>query len=713
MATLTQYLGIRDGVTGPLRKMAAAANALMQRQNAAAEAIGRTERAADSMGSSAGRARGAMSVMANGLSAIAGAASGAEEKLNRLRERMEQPPGKSGGGFFSSMAGQFAIGNILADTAMRAMSAGMEKISGVVSRADAFSGMKARLEDIAGGQAEAVELNNQIYASALRARGSYVTLAESVSKIGLAAREAFPDAKEIVPFVENVQKLFAIGGTGAEEQRSAMLQLTQALGSGRLQGDELRSISEAAPMLNQMIAKYMGVSVGQIKEMGAKGQITAGIIKNAMLSATDEINEKFEKIPRKWQDVWTEAATRAERALQAVYTKITELADSDAARGFVSVAAAAVEVLGAAVLGVFNIAARLYDVFAEYGNFITPVILTLAAAFAASKVHILESAAAFALNTAATVAHTAASAAETAAIIALEIAQNGLNAALAACPLTWILYGIIALVGVFYLAVAAVNRFAGTSISATGLIAAGFMNLYVSMRNTIAWAWNMVLSFAEFLLNVFVDPLTATRNLFANIWNGIVDLVGSSVKGILDMIAKIPGISKVIDVSGINIDDYKIGVKPVVNGADLSKYRMQTLDYGKEAGRAYNAAANWSFKDMLPKLPGTEQMPHVDMPEIPELGAGSGLAGVRDGIDKVADNTKAIKESMDIVDEDLKFYRDMAEQEAINRYTTAKVDIKVENQNNIASDVDAEGMVTRLITQLGEAMNAGGEAVRE
>lgn len=694
MATLTQYLKLMDGVSGPLKKMAGAAQNLMNRQDAAAAAIERTESAANSLAKKSGRTSSVLNKMANGVTGIADAALRAESALNGMMGKFRKVPDSGGGGFLSSTIGQFAVGNIIGDMIMRGTEMALDKISGMVAKADMYSGMQARLEMIAGSQAEAVRLNDQIYASALRARGSYETMADSVSKIGLSAREAFPDPREIVPFVENVQKLFTIGGTGAEEQKNAMLQLTQALGSGRLQGDELRSIAEAAPMLNQVIADYMGVSIGEIKQLGAEGKITADIIKNTMLSATDEINAKFDQIPLKWQDVWTNITTRGDRALMPVYTAISDMANSPAAMAFADNAVLAVQVFSAALLGLMNNAEYLYNIFNRYDAFIVPVLWMIVAAMAASRAQTL-------LAAGAAGAHAVASAAETAAIIALTVAQDGLNVAMAANPWTWILYGIIAVVGAIYLGVAAVNEYADTNISATGLIAAAFMTAYAIISNIIAGQWNMFISFAEFLANVFVDPVSATYNLFANIWNGIVDLVGVAIENIIGMIAEIPGISKVVDIdTNFKAADYKLDLKKIDGGVDLSDYRMGMLDYGNEADWAYNAAANWSFGDMLPELPGVD----------PVSGA-SELSGIKDGIDNVAGNTKAIKDAMDIVDEDLKFYRDMAEQEVINRYTTARVDIKVENQNNIASEVDADGMITHLIDQLGEAMDAGGEAV--
>lgn len=174
------------------------------------------------------------------------------------------------GSVLKSVTGQFALANIAAAAAMKAADF-ISQIPGKLAKAsDEYAGIQARLQMVAGSAQAASDMNDRIFASAMRARGSYEGMLSNVSKIAMTAKEAFPDPKQVVPFVEGIQKLFTIGGTGVEEQKNAMLQLTQALGSGRLQGDEFRSIAEAAPMIEQMIAKEMGVTQGKLKELSSK-----------------------------------------------------------------------------------------------------------------------------------------------------------------------------------------------------------------------------------------------------------------------------------------------------------------------------------------------------------------------------------------------------------------------------------------------------------
>lgn len=149
------------------------------------------------------------------------------------------------------------------------------------------------------------QLQDMIFQSAQRSRGNFLDQSQTVSKLGILAPNAFKGSEEIVNFSELMSKSFKIGGASQQEQSAGMYQLTQAMASGRLQGDEFRSIMENAPMLAQAISKYMGVSVGTLREMSSEGKITADVIKNAMFYAAADINEKFNAIPKTFGDAVT------------------------------------------------------------------------------------------------------------------------------------------------------------------------------------------------------------------------------------------------------------------------------------------------------------------------------------------------------------------------------------------------------------------------
>lgn len=467
-------------------------------------------------------------------------------------------------GYAAEKAGLFKsilAGNIVGNVIMRGLDSIAGSISGAVALADEYTSLNARLALVAGSQSNVAALNDMIYESAQRARGGYMDMAKAVASLSVNARDAFPDPRKTVQFMEGMQKLFVIGGASKENQQFAMLQLQQSLASGRLQGDEFRSITENAPILQDMIAKTMKVSRGELKQLSAQGEITADIIKRAIFENMDEINDKFESMPKRWSDHFTDFKNVVLKSFAPIAERINRLANSEGVRSMFSMLKNGVKSIMPVFYAVIGGVERFVNVFTagistvasfvqNHSLLMQMALIALGGYLAFVGTMALVSAGQMALAAISMAAKTAADWLETAALIALTVAQDGLNAALYACPLTWIVGAIIAVIAVLYAAVAAVNYFAGTSISATGIIFGAFMLLFSSIWNRIAFTVNMFVSLAEFIGNVFVDPLNATYNLFADIWNGVVDLVGQAVAAIVDMIAQIPGMSKL----GISTD---------------------------------------------------------------------------------------------------------------------------------------------------------------
>ena len=306
------------------------------------------------------------------------------------------------------------------------------------------------------------ELEAKVMASAQRSRAYYMDTAAAVAKLGTNARDAFTNMDEVIAFSELVNKSFVIGGAGAQEQSAAMLQLTQAMASGVLRGEELNSIFENAPGIIQSIAKYLDVPIGQIRTMASEGQITADIVKNAMFEAAGDIERNFSNIPKTWEQIWTGMKNKALSIFAPILNKLNQIADSSkfetVSNGVIGALAAIASVATVVLDLLINGASWVVDNW----SWLSPVIYGVAAALgvyygaqlAANTVGLISKgvhiamAGAKMIQLAATGALTAATAAETAQ-------QYGLNAALYACPLVWIIILIIALVALFYAAVAA------------------------------------------------------------------------------------------------------------------------------------------------------------------------------------------------------------------------------------------------------------------
>ena len=694
MATIKQMFELMDGVSPVLNKIDRTVDKTIGKFDRAAKAASGMETAAE--------------VGANGVRIGAERAASPIHLLGGLVDGLNQKLRSAGDGVFgklrtglSGMVGQFALATIAANAFMSALS----YISGLPERltraSDAYAGIQARLRMVAGGAQQAAELNDLIYVSAQRARGSYEEMADSVSKIAMTAKKAFPDARDVVPFMEGIQKLFVIGGTGVEQQKNAMLQLTQALGSGKLQGDEFRSIAEAAPLIEQMVARYMQIDPGQLKAISSEGKITADILRNSILTNLDLIEEQFGNMGRTWEQNMQVIKNAGQRAFAPVFAEINALANSEAGQTFANAVVWGLHIAAAAILGVINNVKWLGGVIADHGALIEPILMGLGIAFLALGTSAAASGSMAALGA---MKHAAALAVETAAKLASIAAQEGLNAALYACPLTWIIGLIVALVAVFYLAVAAVNYFAGTSISATGIIFGVFAWLFTQIANLVKLQINIFIGFANFLGSVFQDPLGAIYNLFVDIWNGVSEYVGMAVNGIIDMINAIPGMDKIRTFDHVEVP--ALERKEIVNAA----FRIDPLAYGNaayNAEQAYDFGANMTFPGLSEGL-----MPSA-APYVP------GNATPYDGSEdlgksgrETADNTGAIKEAMEISDEDLKYLREAAEQEAINQYTTATVQIDMGGvNNNISNGMDLDGVMTFMTDGLLEAMAAGAEAV--
>lgn len=610
----------------------------------------------------------------------------------------------------------------------------IQTLSTALNLSDQLTSTTARLNLMNDGLQTTQDLQNMIYLSAERARGSYQATADAVSKLGLMAGDAFGSSEEIIAFMEQVNKQFTIAGTEAAGIDAAMLQLTQAMGSGVLRGEEYNSILEQAPNIIQAIADYMEVPKGQLKDMAAEGQITADIVKAAMFAAADETNAKFESMPKTFSQIWTSFQNTALMAFQPVLQRMNEIANSEAFQEFVNNAIEGLSMVAGIALEIFDLLVGVAGAVADNWSWLSPIIYGVAAALAVyygwqlavnainaitKGIHIAMAIAQM-IHAAATGALTAATAAEIAA-------QNGLNAALYACPIVWIIVLIIALIALFYAAVAAVNKFAGTSVSATGIICGAFMvaaafigNLFVTMINFVidifVVLWNFIAAFANFFANVFTDPVGAVARLFFD----LVDTVLSLLQSLASAIDTIFGSNLAGAVQGWRdslsgwVDDTFGKGTEVMAQLNADDMHLGRFEYGSawDAGYSFGEGIDESIANFDPSSLFDTNVPGAD--DYANLGNyGSGIGGIGSGVDDIAGNTGKIADSMDITEEDLKYLRDIAEQEAINRFTTAEITIEQTNHNTVSGKMDLDGIVSGLTDAANEAVDKIAEGVHE
>lgn len=417
-----------------------------------------------------------------------------------------------------------------------------------VDLSDSLVSMRARLDRMNDGLQTTQELETMIYQSAQRSRGSFTDTMGLVSQLGTMAGDAFSSSKEIVQFAEQLNKQLAMSGASGASAQAAILQLEQGLASGVLRGDELNSVMEQAPALAKSIADYMKVSVGELREMGSKGQITADIVKNALFAAAKDTNAEFEKTPMTWAQVWTVASNTAIRALDPLLTAINWVANN------LDVAIPLVVSLGAA-FGVLLIAANWTNILA-------------------------------------TATKTAAS------------MQAFYNAVMAANPIALTAAAVLVLVAALYGGVAAFNKLTGSSISATGIIAGTFTTMGAFILNgTLVPLHNGFAAFVNFLGNAFNDPITAIDVLFYDMSITILKYVQNVAQGLEGLINMIPGV-EVNMTSGIDklIGKLEYGRNWTIKQNGYKEYIKPWENF--DLGKAYNAGHDWGANLNLSTIMG-------------------------------------------------------------------------------------------------------------
>lgn len=625
---------------------------------------------------------------------------------------------------------------------MVAAYATVQTIGEIIGLSDTMTQTTARLDLIVDDGGSVEDLQNKIFLSAERARGSYLATADAVSKLGMQASQAFSSNDELIAFTELLNKQFVNAGTSAQGIDSVMLQLTQSMAAGVMQGEELNAIMDNASIIVQDIQRYLqevqGIDASNIKELASEGIITAEVIKNAMFYASDETNAKFETMPKTFGQVWQSFQNTALMAFQTVLNRMNDFANSEAFNAFIMSAQEAMLVLAGIVTSIFDMIGAIGTFAYENWSIISPIIwgiigaLAIYAAYLAiTKAAELASAAGKIILCVASYAHAAATGAEASATAAATAAQYGFNAALLACPITWIIILIIALIALFYAAVAAVNKFAGTSVSATGIICGVFMvaaafigNLFVALINFVidifVVLWNFIAAFANFFGNVFNDPVGAIARLFFD----LVDTVLSLLQSLASAIDTIFGSNLAGAVQGWRDSlggwvDSTFGqgeeIMAKLNAEDL---HLDRFEYSSawDAGYSFGEGIDESISNFDPSSLFDTNVPGAgDYADLSGYGSDlGGLGGIGSGVDDIAGNTGAIADSMDITEEDLKYLRDIAEQEAVNRFTTAEINIDQSGmQNTINNGMDLDGFMGSLTDAVNEAIDSMADGIHD
>lgn len=641
-----------------------------------------------------------VSPVLNNISQTAGTASSSMSNFAQQVTHTGNAANKTNGSLSNLKA--IFLGSLGANIAAAAIQKVGDAIGHVFDAAQEFASIQARLGLIVGEQGNVAALNKEIYESARRSRTEYASMAETVATLSQSAHDAFPDPKEAVDFAEKINKVMAIGGTTGENKKNAMIQLTQGLASGQLQGDEFRSIAENAPMIENIIAKTMGVSRGELKKLASEGKVTAEVIKKAMTDNADEIEAAYCKLPHTFADWATDIKSVAEYAFAPLFDAVNELANSPEFRQFVDSIENNIQYIAPIIKNVFN----------EISYAFKQVLTTGQQVFGwlqenAWFVH----GALFALATVALV-YAANWLVATASTVAATVAQWSLNAAMLACPATWVALAIMGIVAALYFVIDMYNEWAGTTYTVIGVIAGVFGALWAIIYNQIAYIWNVFIIFANFIATVFNNPAKAIKNLFGSLWNNLVEFAVQGINAMLDVMKQVPFLKKLLDGVG-HVVASRLQVQ--VDAGPFDDYKMQSKSITETAGAWQDAGDGLVGKisNIFNPSQGDSSSSNINSSNNDKRGAVSDAAkDTAKNTKKTAKNTEKTAKALQLTADEINTLHKGIMNDAIKSWSQRTIHLNVTNNNNIDSSVDyndfstnfADGLVNAFQRNTGEAL---------
>lgn len=641
-----------------------------------------------------------VSPVLNNISQTAGTASNSMSNFAQQVTHTGNAAKKTNGSL-SNLKSIF-LGSLGANIAAAAIQKVGDAIGHVFDMAQEFSSIQARLGLIVGEQGNVAALNKEIYESARRSRTEYASMAETVATLSQSAHDAFPDPKEAVDFAEKINKVMAIGGTTGENKKNAMIQLTQGLASGQLQGDEFRSIAENAPMIENIIAKTMGVSRGELKKLASEGKVTAEVIKKAMTDNADEIEAAYRKLPHTFADWATDIKSVAEYAFAPLFDAVNELANSPEFRQFVDSIENNIQYIAPIIKNVFNEISYAFKQVLTVGQQVFGWLQENA-----WFVH----GALFALATVALV-YAANWLVATASTVAATVAQWSLNAAMLACPATWVALAIMGIVAALYLVIDMYNEWTGSTYTVVGVIAGVFGALWAIIYNQIAYIWNVFIIFANFIATVFNNPAKAIKNLFGSLWNNLVEFAVQGINAMLDVMKQVPFLKKLLDGVG-HVVASRFQVQ--VDAGAFDDYKMQYKDIGETAG-----AAQLAGDGLVGKISNIFNPGQTDPNSTNNNSSNNNQrAAVSDAAKdtakntgKTAKNTEKTAKALQLTADEINTLHKGIMNDAIKSWSQRTIHLNVTNNNTIDSSVDyndfntnfADGLANAFKRNTGEAL---------
>lgn len=508
-----------------------------------------------------------------------------------------------------------------------------------IAMTDEFINTSTRLNQVNDGLQTSKELHDQIYRAAQRSRGAYDSMAASVAKLGMMAGDAFGSTQEIVDFTELVQKSFRVGGASKGEQDAGMYQLAQAMASGRLQGDEFRSISENAPMITKALSQSLGVGIGQLRDMSSEGLLTADVVKKAMFDMADEINSKFTEMPLTFSDVGTQIKNHALYSFQGVMESANNILNSDNVSNFVNFFKGGIDLIAWSVQALLVGVNWLLTTITNGWSVIEPILIAAAMIYLPYLISQLW------------------------LMIQPIIAAAG----------AWLMMNmpILIIIGLISLFIFSLQQAGVTTGEIVGGIAGTFWALGAIIYNVFAMVSNVIGSFVNFLGNVFISPIAAIKKLFYEMALYLNQIFLGIAKQIENLLNAIPGIEVNITGGLKNSVAYLEGQIAKIDKENGLKDFIPKWEL-KDVEKSFNKGFNWgnsavgSLASGGITPPGGIGLGSVGTPSLGDYMVGGALPVTNGG---AGGSGGSLNVSID--KEDIQYLKDIADRDYVNKYTSA------------------------------------------
>ena len=682
------------------------------------------------------------------------------QQVNNSTQNLQRPVQNTGQAF-----SKWQVAIITANQALGLVRSAIGGINNGMQIVDKYNNLNSRVALVNDGLQTQAELQDKVFQAAQRSFATYESVADTVAKLNLLAGDAFKSNDESIKFAEIMNKSFAVAGTEAGQMSAALLQMNQALASGKLQGDEYRSIIENAPLIANAIANYMGKSRAEMKELSSKGAITSDIIKAAVFKAGDDIEKKFQAIPVSFGQAMNIIQNEAIRTFEPIFKMISNGINSNGWKGFASTISGVIsEVAGQlqywmtlvqgiisssgfqqftqmlvnsftavmvalewTITGMLKVANEFFYVW----PLIEPVVLGVVAALTLYKGALMASAAWTVISSSVMAAYNAAQTLVsigygvlTGSTAAASAAQFVYNSALLACPLTWIVLAIIAVITAIYLAVAAFNRLAGESVSATGMIVGVIFAAGATIANFVIGILNALI---QAVWTIFAQPFVSAIEWVINAANGGFNSFGGMVA---NLIGQITGwflqlgkvVTRIIDaIFGTNWTAGLESLRSTVmawgksdKAITLTKKEMPAIArvntgawYNKGYGIGENFANSMSGIFSAGIVGAGPQKDYAQTLK-DSLNNASNIAantaGINDKLNGKNGGAK-VKGEVSITDEDIKLLKDVAAVEWVNKFTTLTPTMNIQF-GDVHETADTNGILKAVETMIVDAYSS-------